>query len=81
MQHVQEGAHKHDHILDLIISHDDDNKMKEVSVSSMLFDHFVISTDVSLQKHSVSNKVISYLKYKSIEEDAFLADLGWSLLQ
>jgi len=41
----------------------------------MLSDHFLINVDVSLQKQSVSDKVISYRKYKSIDKDVFLAYL------
>ena len=75
MQHVQERTHRHGHILDLVISRDDDNLIKSASVSSMLSDHFLININVSLQKQSVSAKVISYRKYRSIDKDMFLADL------
>jgi len=66
-QHVQERTHRHGHILDLVISCDDDNLIKRVSVPSMLSDHFLININVSLQKQSVSPKVISNRKYKSID--------------
>ena len=54
--------------------------IKGVSVSSMLSDHFLINTNVYLQKQSVSAKVISYRKYKSIDLETFLADLRVSFL-
>ncbi|KAK2169189.1 hypothetical protein LSH36_12g34021 [Paralvinella palmiformis] len=79
-QHVQERTHRHGHILDLVISRDDDNLIKGVSVSSMLSDHFLVDINVSLQKQSVSAKVISYRRYKSIDKEAFLADLRVSSL-
>jgi len=44
-------------------------------VSSMLSDHFFININVFLEKQSVSEKVISYRRYKSIDKEAFLADL------
>ena len=72
-QHVQEWTHRHGHILDLVIFRDDDNLIKGVCVSSMLSDHSLVNINVSLQ--SVSTKVISYSKYKSIDQDAFLANL------
>jgi len=56
-QHVQERTHRHGHILDLVISRDDDNLIKAVYVSSMLSDHLLININVSLQKQSVSAKV------------------------
>ena len=60
------------HILDRVISRHYDHLIKGVSVSSMLSDHFLININVSLPKKSVSAKVISYRKYKSINKEAFL---------
>jgi len=47
-QHVQERTHIHGHILDIVISCNDENLIKGVSVSPMLSDHFLINTNVSL---------------------------------
>ena len=47
-QQVQERTERHGHMLDLVISRDDDNLVKGVSVSSMLSDHFLININVSL---------------------------------
>ena len=41
----------------------------------MLSDHFLVDINVSLQKQSVSAKVIFCRKYMSIHKKAFLADL------
>jgi len=49
-------------------------------MSSVLSDHFLIKINVSLQKQSVSAKVISYRKYKLIDKKAFLDDLWVSSL-
>jgi hypothetical protein len=46
----------------------------------MLSDHFLVNIIVSFQKQSVSAKVISYRRYKSIDKEAFLADLRVSSL-
>jgi len=59
VQHMQERTHIHRHISDIVISRGDDNLIRGVSVSSMLSDHFLINSDVSLHKRSVSAKVIS----------------------
>jgi hypothetical protein len=53
---------KKDQILDLAISSADDNLIRSVPVSSMLYDHFLINIDVYLQKQSVSAKDISNRK-------------------
>jgi hypothetical protein len=70
-QHVQERTHRHGHILDLVISRDYHNLIKGVSGSSMLSDYFHINIDASVQKQSVSAKVISYrqLFIKSINKE------------
>ena len=47
-------------------------------MSSMLSDHFFININVSLHKQSVSARVISYRKYKSIAKEIFLADFWFS---
>ena len=44
-------------------------------MSSVLSDHFLININASLQKQSVS-----YIKYKSIDMEAFLTDLWVSSL-
>ena len=74
-QQVQERIHRHGHILDRVVCRDDDNCIKDVSMTSMLSDHFLININVYLQKQSVSAKIISYRGYKSIDNEAFLADL------
>jgi len=47
---------------------------------TMMCDFFLVNLTVSLQKQSVSAKVISYRKYKSIDNEAFLTDLRVSSL-
>ena len=64
---VQERTHRYGHILG-------------VSVTSTQSHHFLITINVSLQKQTVSDKVISYRKYKSIVKEAILADLRISSL-
>ena len=76
-QYVHERKHRYGRILDLVISHDDDNLTKGVSVSSMLSDHFFINIDVSLQKQYVSAKVISYRKYNSASFLLICESLLW----
>jgi len=82
-QHVQERTHRHGHILDLVISRDYDNLIKGVSVSSMLSDYCHINIDLSLQKQSVSSKVISYRKYTLIDKGVYCwsAALLWHWIQ
>ena len=66
---------RHGHILDLVISREDPSFVKEVPVTSMLSDHFLVNIEVSVNKSPVSTKTVSYCKYQSIDKDIFLADL------
>jgi len=51
-----------------------------VCLSFILLDHFLININVFLHKQSVSAKLFSYRKYKSIDKEALLADLRVSSL-
>ena len=44
-------------------------------MSSMLSDHFLVNINVSLQKQSVSAKVISCRRHKSIDKDLRVSSL------
>ena len=80
VQHVQEPTHRLGHIIDLVASRQDDPLVKQVSVSSMISDHAIISITVSLQKPQVPVKTLRYRKYRSIDTKAFQADLMESAL-
>ena len=56
------------------------NLIHEVSVSSMVFDHFLIKIDVLLQKPPVPIKTVPYRTYRSIDKTAFVDDLKESRL-
>ena len=51
----------HGRILDVVISRDDDYLIKGVFGSSMLYDHFLISTDVS---HEASTKLTGLVNFQ-----------------
>ena len=57
---MQEHTNRHGHVLDLVISHEDNTFVKEVSVTSMLSDHFLVNIEVSFNKLLLSTKVFSY---------------------
>ena len=74
-RHVQERTHRFGHILDLVMM-----MTIWLKVSSMLCDHFLVNINVSSQKQSVPVKFIPSRRYKSINKEAFLADLRVSSL-
>jgi len=50
-RHMQPRPHIHGYLFDFVIFHDDDNLIRDVSVSPMLSDHILISIDVTFQKN------------------------------
>ena len=44
---MQKCTHRQGYILDLVISHEDDDLVRDVSVSSMLSDQFFVNIEVS----------------------------------
>ena len=50
IQHVQRCHHKQSHILDLVITREGDDLVRGVSVYSMLYEHFAINFEVSLER-------------------------------
>ena len=71
---MQERSHSHRHILDVVISREDDTFVKEVLMTSMPSDHYLVDIEVSLNKPPVSTKSVPYYKYKLIDKDVFLED-------
>ena len=61
--HVHESTHRHGHILALSITREYNDLIKDLSVSSMLSNYFLINTDVSLQIETVSAKIIFNILY------------------
>ena len=61
-------------MLDLVISRDDEIWLRVCLCLPCCLIISLLIINVSLQKQSVSAKVISYRRYKSIDKEAFLAD-------
>ena len=80
IQHVNERTQIHGHILDLVISRENYDLVKNVAVSSLISDHYLVNFVLSLQKPFVPTKRITYRKYRSIDKTAFTADLDASQL-
>lgn len=79
-QHVNERTQIHGHILDLVISRETDDLVKNVCVSSMISDHYLVDIVLSLQKPVLPIKNMKYRKYRSIDKASFTADLNASRL-
>ena len=81
IHHVQRRNHGKGLILDIVINREGYDLVSGVSVSSMLSDHFLINTDVSLERQFSPATSVSYRSYRLIDINAFLLDLPKSLDQ
>lgn len=82
-QQIKEGTSRHGRILVLVTFREDSNVSRDVSVSYMLCDNYLINSGISLQTTTTVCFSYSYFsqKYRSINKDPFFADLGGSLLK
>ena len=65
-QHVQERTHRHGHMLDLVIYHEDDTFVNKVSLTSMLSDHVLDNIELSLKKPSIQPKLCHIIRINQL---------------
>ena len=73
VQHVSEPTHRDGHIIDLVVTRQDDSIVQATSVLSMLSDHMAIHVHLNVSKPPRPTKTISFRKIRSIDQDC-LAD-------
>ena len=78
---MQRRTHRQGHILDLVITREGDDLVSDVSVSSMLSDHFVINNEVSLERPFSPATSVSYRSFRPTDKNVFLFDLKDTQLQ
>ena len=80
-QLVKETTHNKGHILDVLITNEQD-KCHDVMVSDVgLSDHYLITATLDYSPHTVTEyKTITFRKLKEIDPDAFSADLQNQIL-
>ena len=75
IQHVTENTHESGHILDLVISRQNDF-VSNVRVGEFFSDHKVISFDLKGRRPVPESKTISFRNYKKIDMDYFLREIN-----
>jgi hypothetical protein len=75
VQHVKDPTHIRGHILDLVISRNEDSIVQSTSVSSLLSDHHAVHCSLSFQKPPLPRKTIHFRKYKAIDQKQFKEDI------
>ena len=79
-QHISEPTHRSGHTLDLVITRDEENIVKNITVypPEIIADHSAIHVKLDLAKPGPCKKEISYRKLKSINKEEFLDDINKS---
>ena len=74
-QHVCSPTHGAGHILNLLITRDDDQLVTSVSIYDAAFsDHFVVNCALSMEKPLFTKKQIIYRSFKNFDIDLFISD-------
>ena len=69
-QNVRSPTHRADHILDLLITRDDDQLVTSVSIHDAAFsDHFVVNCALSMEKPLFTKKQIIYRSFQNFDID------------
>ena len=79
-QHVSESTHRDGHILDWVISRQDDNFVGACEVDSMLSDHCAIHFNLLCSKPHPPRKTVTFRNIKGIDTDSFKNDIRTSEL-
>ena len=80
-QHVREATYQGKHILDLVITRDDENIINNVSVSDpAISDHSAVFCNILISKPPFERRVSRCRKLKSVDLDSFSKDVSGLLL-
>ena len=75
-QHVHQSTHRDNHILDLVITRSQEDIIDNIHVSNPgISDHLAVSFKLAVKKPDFERKVIQFRKLKSIDHNAFQADI------
>ncbi|KAK6187423.1 hypothetical protein SNE40_005456 [Patella caerulea] len=80
-QHVDVPTHRHNHILDLVITKEHDSIIQSCDVvDHQISDHYSLFCNLSFPKPEPLKRTISFRKTKNIPIDKFRSDINNSLL-
>ena len=80
-QHVCSPTHRAGHILNLLITRDDDQLVTSISIHDAAnSDHFFVNCALSMEKPLLTKKQIIYRSFKNFDIDLFISDTRGSSL-
>ena len=74
-QFVSHSTHQNGHVLDLVISRDNEDLLSSIEVSIFLTDHAAIHCSLKVTKLPTGKKLITHHNFKSIDHEKFPVDL------
>jgi hypothetical protein len=74
-QHVLSSTHLGGHILDLVLSRESDNFVADCFVKGVISDHLAVNSVLRARRPIRPQRIITFRRLKSIETEAFRADL------
>jgi hypothetical protein len=81
VQHVMEPTHVKGHTLDLIITQDGGDLIRDITVDSSLpTDHFAVNSSINVVPNLHFKETITFRKLQSIDAEAFCRDIIYSEL-
>ena len=79
-QHIEQPTHVHGHTIDMVITRNCDNLLRNVSVDSLISDHHAILAELMCSKPPPVSKTIQYRKLKAIAHQDFINHIKSSSL-
>ena len=76
IQHVNKPTHSTGNILDLIITHDTNTSITDITVNRLITDHHIVTFSIHSPKHKRQPTTIHYRQIKSINTINFIDDLN-----
>ena len=78
-QHVQNPTHVSGNTIDLIITRKNDAIVKQTAISTLVSDHFLVTTTLAMSKTQSTPIIAEFRKLKSIDVDAFKQEIAEKL--
>ena len=74
-QHVLSSTHVGGHILDLVLSREADNCVADCFVKGVISDHLAVNSVFRAHRPIQPQRIVTFRRLKSIDAEAFRADL------
>jgi hypothetical protein len=74
-QHVVGGTHINGNMLDLVISRENEDFIRNVTITDIISDHAIVDIKLAISKPGLPKKKITYRKYRAIDITQLRTDI------